>query len=68
MGISSALNNAASGLAASSRLADTIANNVANAMTVGYARRTTELSSLTAGGYGSGVKVTGHLPGGECLS
>jgi flagellar hook-associated protein 1 FlgK len=59
MGISSALNNAASGLAASSRLADTIANNVANAMTVGYARRTTELSSLTAGGYGSGVKVTG---------
>ncbi|HRO10326.1 flagellar hook-associated protein FlgK [Amaricoccus sp.] len=59
MGISSALNNAASGLAASSRLADTISNNVANAMTVGYARRTTELSSLTAGGYGSGVKVTG---------
>lgn len=59
MGISSALNNAASGLAASARLADTIANNVSNAMTVGYAKRTTELSSLTAGGYGSGVKVTG---------
>ena len=59
MSISSALNNAASGLAASSRLADTIANNVANAMTVGYARRTTELSSLTARRLRLGVKVTG---------
>ena len=35
MSISSALNNAASGLAASARLADTISNNVANAMTDG---------------------------------
>ena len=48
MGISSALNNAASGLGASARLADTIANNVANAMTPGFGKRTTELSSLTA--------------------
>ena len=59
MSISGALNNAASGLAASARLADTIANNVANAMTPGFARRTTELSSLALGGYGSGVRVTG---------
>jgi flagellar hook-associated protein 1 FlgK len=59
MSISSALNNAASGLAASSRLADTIANNVANAMTPGFGKRTTELSSLTLGGHGSGVRVTG---------
>ena len=35
MSISNALNNAASGLAASARLADTISNNVANAMTDG---------------------------------
>ncbi len=59
MGISGALNNAASGLAASSRLADTIANNVANAMTPGFGKRTTELSSLALGGFGSGVRVTG---------
>jgi flagellar hook-associated protein 1 FlgK len=57
--ISSALNNAASGLAASSRLADTISNNVANAMTPGFGKRTTELSSLTLGGFGSGVRVAG---------
>ncbi|MFO1208620.1 MAG: flagellar hook-associated protein FlgK [Amaricoccus sp.] len=59
MGISSAINSAASGLAASSRLADTISNNVANAMTEGYAKRRTELSSVTLGGYGSGVRVVG---------
>ena len=62
MSISGALNNAASGLAASARLADTIANNVANAMTPGFARRTTELSSLALGGYGSGVRVGGDQP------
>jgi len=59
MGISSALNNAAVGLGASARLADTIANNVANAMTPGFGKRTTELSSLTLGGHGSGVRVVG---------
>ena len=59
MSISGALSNAASGLAASARLADTISNNVANAMTPGFAKRTTELSSLALGGYGSGVRVVG---------
>ncbi len=59
MGISSALSNATSGLTAASRLADTISNNVANAMTPGFARRTTELSSLALGGHGSGVRVVG---------
>ena len=59
MGISSALNNAASGLAASARLADTISNNVANAMTEGFGRRTTEITSLSLGGYGSGARVGG---------
>jgi flagellar hook-associated protein 1 FlgK len=57
MSISSALNNAASGLAAQTRLAETISNNVANALTTGYARRTTELSSVSLGGYGQGVAV-----------
>lgn len=57
MGISSALSNAASGLAASARLADTISNNVANAMTDGFARRSTEITSLTLGGYGAGVRI-----------
>lgn len=59
MSISNALSNAASGLAASSRLADTISNNVSNAMTAGFATRTTELTSLSLGGYGSGVRVAG---------
>ncbi len=59
MSISSALNNAASGLAGSGRLAETISNNVANALTPGYRRQVTELSSLTLGGHGSGVRVTG---------
>ena len=57
MSITNALNNAASGLAASARLADTISNNVANAMTDGFGRRTTEISSLSLGGYGSGARV-----------
>ena len=39
MSISNTLNNAASGLAASARLADTISNNVANAMTPGIGKR-----------------------------
>jgi flagellar hook-associated protein 1 FlgK len=57
MGISNALNNAASGLAASARLADTISTNVANAMTPGFGRRATDLSSVSLGGLGSGVRV-----------
>jgi flagellar hook-associated protein 1 len=59
MSLSTALTNASTGLAGSSRLADTISNNVANAMTPGFGRRTTELTSLTLGGYGSGVRVLG---------
>lgn len=59
MSISGALNNAASGLAASGRLAETISNNVANAMTAGYSRQTTELSSLSLGGLAQGVRVAG---------
>mgnify|MGYP005849565019 CR=1 FL=1 len=59
MSISGALNNAASGLTVSARLADTISNNVANAMTPGFGRRVNEISSLTLGGYGSGARVVG---------
>ena len=57
MSITSALNNATSGLSVSARLADTISNNVANALTEGYGRRTTEVTSLSLGGYGSGARV-----------
>jgi flagellar hook-associated protein 1 FlgK len=59
MGISNALNNAYTGLVGAARLADTVSNNVANAMTPGFGRRVTELSSLALGGHGSGVRVTG---------
>jgi flagellar hook-associated protein 1 FlgK len=59
MSLSTALSNAGTGLTGSSRLADTVSNNVANALSEGFARRTTELSSLALGGYGSGVRVVG---------
>lgn len=59
MSITSALHSATSGLSVTARLADTISNNVANALTEGYGRRTTEVTSLTLGGYGAGVAVAG---------
>lgn len=57
MSISAALNNAISGLNASSRQVQTISNNLANALTPGYAPRRVELSAQTSGGSG-GVAVT----------
>lgn len=57
MSISSAFNSATSGLKATSKLASTISSNVSNALTAGYAKRTTELSSVTAGGVGTGVRI-----------
>lgn len=59
MSITSALHNATSGLSVSARLADTISNNVANALTEGYGKRTTTVSSVSLGGYGSGARVVG---------
>ncbi len=59
MSIASAFNSAGTGLTASARLAETVSNNVANAMSPGYARRTTELSSLALAGFGTGVRVVG---------
>lgn len=59
MSITSALSTALSGLNATTRAADIVASNVANAMTEGYGRREVELSSRTVGGGGSGVNVVG---------
>ncbi|MGD9917156.1 MAG: flagellar hook-associated protein FlgK [Paenirhodobacter sp.] len=59
MSMSSALNNAVSGLTASSRMAEIISSNTANAMTEGYARRELSLSSETLGGDGGGVRILG---------
>lgn len=59
MSIASAFNSAASGLRANSRLVDTVAKNVSNALTPGYARRTTEVTSTFFGGQGGGVGVVG---------
>lgn len=59
MGISSALNNAASGLAASARAVQTASSNIANALTPGYAARQLELGAASPGGGGGGVRITG---------
>ncbi len=59
MSISTALSNALSGLNVSSRNAEIISNNVANAMTPGYTRRTTEISSVVVAGDGAGARVSG---------
>ena len=59
MTISSALNNALSGLRASGRLAETTSNNLANALTPGYARQAVTLSGSVTGGEGTGVSVEG---------
>ena len=50
MSISSAFSNATSGLTATSRLAEVVSSNIANAMTEGYARREVSLSARTGGG------------------
>ena len=59
MSISSAMNNAISGLSATSRMAEVVSSNVSNALTDGYARRELMLSSVDIGGRGGGVKVDG---------
>ena len=59
MGISSALNNAASGLGRLVAAGRHHRQQRGERDDAGYARRTTELSSLTAGGDGRGVKVAG---------
>jgi len=59
MSISSALNNAITGLNASSRMAEVVSSNVANALTEGYGRRSVDLSSVNLAGQGAGVQVDG---------
>ena len=59
MGISSALNNAVSGLTATSRMAEVVSSNLSNALTEGYGRRGVELSSVQVGDRGGGVRVDG---------
>lgn len=59
MSITSALSSALTGLTATSRQAETVASNVANATTPGYARREVSLSALSLGGSGQGVSIKG---------
>ena len=59
MSISGALSNALSGLTASSRSAEMVSNNIANALNEGYARRELVLGPRSLGGTGQGVAVTG---------
>ncbi len=61
MSISGALSNAYSGLAASSRTAETVSNNVSNAMTDGYSRQQVEYTARVTGSTGSGVRVNGAV-------
>jgi len=59
MSISSALSSALTGLKATSRQAEVVASNVANASTPGYGRRGVSLSASVLGGTGQGVMVRG---------
>ena len=59
MSISAALSNANSGLAAASRRASVVSNNVANALTPGYSRREVSVSQRVLDGQGAGVVVSG---------
>lgn len=57
MSISSVFHNAMSGLTAASRSAEIVSENIANATTQGYARRSLVLTSDSGGG--SGVRIAG---------
>ncbi len=50
MSISGSLNNAITGLTATSRMAEVVSANLANALTEGYGRREVQLSSASLGG------------------
>ncbi len=59
MSISGALSNALSGLTVSSRSAEMVSNNIANALNENYARREVVMGARSLGGTGQGVSVTG---------
>ncbi len=57
MSLSTALSSAYSGLTTVSRTAETVSDNVANAMNEGYARRSVTTAQRIANGQGMGVRV-----------
>jgi len=57
MGLSTTLVNALSGLNAAARGAEVVSSNVANARTPGFARRELNLSAMTLGNNGAGVRI-----------
>ena len=57
MSISTALNNALTGLSASSRLTETASNNIANALTPGFATKSLQVTSAVLAGKGTGVRL-----------
>ncbi|MEL7485554.1 MAG: flagellar basal body protein, partial [Planctomycetota bacterium] len=59
MTISNTLATAISGLSLTSKRAEITSNNVANALTEGYARRNVESSEQVSGGAGQGVRISG---------
>jgi flagellar hook-associated protein 1 FlgK len=59
MSVTSALSSALSGLSATSRQAEILSSNVANATTPGYARREVGLRAAVLAGSGQGVSVVG---------
>ncbi len=59
MSLSVTLSNALSGLSATSRAADLVSSNIANATTEGYGTRRLETASRAIGGQGSGVQIVG---------
>ena len=59
MTISQAISNANSGLAAAGRGAAVTSNNIANALTEGYATRTVSQSEVSTPGGGGGVRIDG---------
>lgn len=59
MSISSAMNNAYSGLSAMSRSAEAVSNNVSNALTEGYSRQQVEYTATVLGRRGGGVRIDG---------
>ena len=59
MSLSSSLANALSGLRVASRSAQVISDNVANAMTEGFAARRVTINAVTLNGTGAGARVTG---------
>ena len=59
MSIGGALSNALSGLTVTSRSAEMVSNNIANALNENYARREVLMGPRSLGGTGQGVSVTG---------